>query len=408
VSRSLFAAILGLAILTILVALWQPSFAIMLALGAIIGFLIGFLRRKSEVFPKKEIIPPPAVSPRALLAATTEKMREGVLVVGENLRVLAANPAVRQVFTHVGESLENKRLSELTRNLSVHEAFLGALESGEQTEVKIETRGESNKRIFDLHISPFGLESDARRSAIGVFYEITQLERLETVRQEFLSNVSHEMRTPLTSILAFVETLETGAINDAENNMRFLSVIRKNAERMHRLISDILELSAIESGNITIEPRPLSLAPLVEEIKTNLAAKALERNVTIENKIAAQSIVYADAARLEQMLTNLMDNGVKFNRDGGTVTIGIEHNGNGDLIRVCDTGEGLAPEQAARIFERFYRVDRARSRAVGGTGLGLAIVKHLARLHGGEATVASQLGAGSTFTIELPRNEKSE
>jgi two-component system phosphate regulon sensor histidine kinase PhoR len=369
------------------------------AAGILIAFWF-FRRGNSEESPQVTRKPKTFVSPRALLLETAATMRDGILVVGENQRILGANEAAKQIFSHVSGDFESKRLSELTRNLEIHEAFENAVQVGEQQEIRCESRDE--KRVFDLHITPLALDADGRRSAIGIFYEITRLEKLENVRQEFLSNVSHELRTPLTSILAFVETLEDGAINDEENNMRFLGVIRKNAERMHRLINDILELSAIESGKIEIQPREVRLAAFIDDIKINLAAKAKANKVAIENKVPPETRVFADAVRLEQMLTNLMDNALKFNLAGGTVTVSCEKGETRDLIRVTDTGEGLAPEHAERIFERFYRVDRARSRDLGGTGLGLAIVKHLARMHGGEASVCTKLGEGSTFTIELP------
>lgn len=371
--------------------------------GAFLGFLFAawFFRREQpnengQVANRTKN----TVSPHNLLLETTAKMREGILVIGENQRILGANGAAKQIFSNVSGDFENKRLTDLTRNLEIHTAFSKAVAAGEQQEIRFESRDE--KRVFDLHITPLALDADGAGSAVGVFYEISKLEKLETVRQEFLSNVSHELRTPLTSILAFVETLEDGALDDAENNRRFLGVIRKNAERMHRLINDILELSAIESGKIEIQRQKIRLNALVEEIKTNLAAKAAARRVTIENLVPPDTGVFADVVRLEQMLTNLMDNAVKFNLEGGKVTVSCERNGARDLIRVADTGEGLAPEQAERIFERFYRVDRARSRELGGTGLGLSIVKHLARLHGGEVSLTSSLGEGSTFTIELP------
>ena len=372
--------------------------------GAFLGFLFAvlfFRRKKSTENERVENKAKNAVSPGELLRETAAKMRDGVLIIGESQRILGANDAAKQIFSHVAGDFENKRLTDLTRNPEINTAFEQALKAAEQQEIRFESRDE--KRIFDLRITPLAFDAAGRRSAIGVFYEITKLEKLETIRQEFLSNVSHELRTPLTSILAFVETLEDGAINDADNNMRFLGVIRKNAERMHHLINDILELSAIESGKIEIQPQEIRLNTLVEEIKTNLAAKAAMRRVAIENRVSPEARVFADVVRLEQMLTNLMDNAVKFNSEGGTVTVSCERNGTRDFIRVADNGEGLAPEHVERIFERFYRVDRARSRDLGGTGLGLSIVKHLARLHGGEASVFSNLGEGATFTVELPQ-----
>jgi two-component system phosphate regulon sensor histidine kinase PhoR len=342
------------------------------------------------------------ISPRALLDATLNSMREGMLVVDRETRIVASNGAARDIFAVGSNSLEAKRLSEVTRQPVVHQAFRAALERGERAEVKVEMHG-PERRSFDLRVAPLRIgEHGQTRGAIGIFFDITRLERLERVRQEFLSNVSHELRTPLTAIIAFVETLEEGAIEDGANNRRFLSVIRRNATRMHNLIDDILELSAIEAGMISVAPQIIRLHPLVEDVTTALAARADERRVTLSNEVGPEATVYADARRLEQMLSNLVDNAIKFNRAGGLVRITHE-GGARDRISVHDMGDGIATEHIERIFERFYRIDRARSREMGGTGLGLAIVKHLARAHGGEATVHSITGAGATFTIELPK-----
>jgi two-component system phosphate regulon sensor histidine kinase PhoR len=225
---------------------------------------------------------------------------------------------------------------------------------------------------------------------------------LELIRQEFLSNVSHELRTPLTSIIAFVETLESGATEDPESCQRFLSIIRKNASRMQGLIDDILELTAIEGGNVQLRAAPVELYDLVQDVCASLAAKASAHDVVLKNDVAPEVVVHADVRRLEQMLTNLIDNGIKFSREHGMVRISYE-SGARDKILVRDNGEGIPAQHLERLFERFYRVDRARSRDLGGTGLGLAIVKHLALLHGGEVTVTSELGKGSTFIIHLPK-----
>ena len=327
-------------------------------------------------------------------------MREGVIVVGEDTRIVASNGAAYNAFSRNNGVLEEKRLSEVVRDLSLHEAFRKALEEGKSSDIELEIPG-IEKLKYDVHIAP--IEFDKSKGAIGVFYDITQIERLERVRQEFLSNISHELRTPLTSILAFVETLEDGAIKDEENNQRFLKVIRKNAQRMHRLIDDILELSIIESGKITLELKRINLNAFIEEVFTNLSSKAKERRIKLKNEVSHDAFVFADAVRLEQMLTNLIDNAVKFNAEKGTVIVGFEEKNEKNIISISDTGEGISSEHLQRIFERFYRTDRARSREIGGTGLGLAIVKHLARIHGGEVSVASALGKGSTFSIELPK-----
>jgi two-component system, OmpR family, phosphate regulon sensor histidine kinase PhoR len=337
-----------------------------------------------------------------LLDATLNEMREGLLVIDAEMRVVASNRAARNLFAHVDDSINLRRLTELTRNPAIYDAFLDAVRGIERVGVKVETYGQA-KRVFDLRVVP--LRSGNGRGAtgaVGVFFDVTRLERLELVRQEFLSNVSHELRTPLTSIMALAETLEAGAIDDQEHNRRFLSIIQKNAARMHRLIDDILELSAIEAGNVKVHPETVHLRALVEDVAGSLSALAAARKIAVHNLVEPETRVFADPHRLVQMLTNLIDNAIKFNREGGTISIKYDSDA-GDRIRIEDTGEGIPAHHLDRLFERFYRVDRARSRELGGTGLGLAIVKHLARAHGGEVTVESRFGEGTQFVIELPR-----
>lgn len=340
------------------------------------------------------------LSSRTLLEGMINSLREGVIVVEKNWLIFASNPAARSLFG--GNEIDSRYLQDVVEDGEIQEAFRRALETGERTETKIAIRVNYDNRVYDLRVAPLSFAgSMEERHAIGIFYDITRLERLEKVRQEFLSNVSHELRTPLTSILAFVETLESGALEDEENSHRFLDVIRRNAERMHHLIDDILELSAIEAGKITVTPQPVGLELLVEEVWSTLAEKAAKRGVTFANEVAAGTSVFADTRRLEQILINLLGNAVKFNREGGSVKVSYEKANGYHRIYVADTGEGIAPKHLPRIFERFYRTDTARSRELGGTGLGLAIVKHLARLHHGEARVESTLGKGSIFTVEL-------
>jgi two-component system phosphate regulon sensor histidine kinase PhoR len=340
----------------------------------------------------------------SLFEATMSGMREGLLVVNRDMRVVASNPAARKLFNASVARLNSQRLTELTRNPAIYSAFLDGLKGTEVSGVKVETHG-PDRQVFDLRVVPIGnANGNGAAGALGVFFDITRTERLELVRQEFLSNVSHELRTPLTAIMAFVETLESGAKEDPESCQRFLSIIRKNASRMHGLIDDILELTAIEGGNVQLRAAPVDLHVLVDDVYASLGAQADAQSITLRNNVAADTVVYADSRRLEQMLTNLVDNAIKFSRMNGTVTISHEP-GTRDRILVTDNGDGVPAQHLERLFERFYRVDRARSRQMGGTGLGLAIVKHLALLHGGEITVQSELGKGSTFTIHLPKTQ---
>lgn len=353
---------------------------------------------------------------RTLFEATLNGMREGLLVVDKDMRVVASNTSAHRLFNLSRGSLETQRLTELTRNPAIYSAFLDALKGTERSGVKVETHG-PERLVFDLRVVPLMGANGSRargtayaaQGALGVFIDVTRIERLEHVRQEFLSNVSHELRTPLTAILAFIETLEEGAIDDKEASRRFLSIIRRNAMRMHELIDDTLELSAIESGKVQVRAEPVELAPIVSDVIASLATKAAAQGIVVTSAVASDAMVYADARRLEQMLMNLVENAIKFNREKGTVKISYEQDSNaGNSVRsmsriiVEDSGEGIPAQHLERLFERFYRVDRARSREMGGIGLGLAIVKHLARAHGGEVTVTSELGKGSAFTIELP------
>jgi len=403
----LFVAAFAALVVLIFYSSGFPHWFILSALSLSLSLCLGLLlRRQTPVGRDPE---PPDSRHRsridfssALLDAAVNEMREGLLVIDAEMRVVASNRAARNLFSHVNDAINLRRLTELTRNPAIYDAFLDAVRGTERAGVKVETYGQA-KRVFDLRVVP--LRAGNGRSvtgAVGVFFDVTRLERLELVRQEFLSNVSHELRTPLTSIMALAETLAAGAIDDQEHNRRFLLIIQRNAARMHRLIDDILELGAIEAGNVKVRPETVQLHALVEDVMGSLSAAAAARSIIVRNLIEPDVKVFADPHRLVQMLTNLIDNAIKFNREGGTVA--IKHSGDdGDRITVADTGEGIPAHHLDRLFERFYRADRARSRELGGTGLGLAIVKHLAKAHGGEVTVESRFGKGTQFTIELPR-----
>lgn len=409
-SRLLFTGLLVVAAVFIVgaVVFGFPRPVIAAGMGLIIGVIVGLAlsgrlvgsQHLTGIGRTQEIDEPANDFSPKLLDIAINEMREGVLVINAEMRVVASNRAARSVFSSVHGQIDARRLTELTRNPAIYDAFLDAVQGQEREGVKVETY-ENGRRVFDLRVVPLTSGGGKILGAVGVLFDITRLERLEIVRQEFLSNVSHELRTPLTSIMALAETLETGAIDDQENNRRFLSIIQKNAVRMQHLIDDILELSAIEAGTVNVIPETIQLRSLVEDIVSSLSSAAAGRSISVENLVAQDARVFADPHRLMQMLTNLIDNAIKFNRANGAVTIVYEA-GERDRIMVTDTGEGIPGQHLDRVFERFYRVDRARSRELGGTGLGLAIVKHLAKAHGGEVSVSSRVGEGTRFTIELP------
>ena len=391
------AAALLLGAVVLALPLWTTVAGLTLVIAALIGLALQRDVRSNQLTREssegvEELAP-------KLLDVALDEMREGLLVIDTDMRVVASNKAAREVLSETGP-IDARRLTELTRNPAIYDAFLDALNGQHREGVKVETYNHG-RRVFDLRVVPFHA-SGRIAGAVGVLFDVTRLDRLEIVRQEFLANVSHELRTPLTSILASAETLETGAVENAENSRRFLSIIQKNATRMERLIHDLLELGAIEGGSVSVTPETVPLRSLVDDVMSTLAMSASERSVSLRNLVPADTQVTADPHRLVQMLTNLIDNAIKFNREGGTVM--IEHTRNRlDRISVTDTGEGIPPQHLDRLFERFYRVDRARSRDLGGTGLGLAIVKHLAKAHGGEVSVTSRIGEGTQFTIELPQ-----
>jgi two-component system phosphate regulon sensor histidine kinase PhoR len=236
-----------------------------------------------------------------------------------------------------------------------------------------------------------------------VFHDISELARLEEVRRDFVANASHELRTPLAAIRGFAETLlDGGALVEAERRS-YLEIIDRHAQRLTHIVHDLLELSTIERGRIRLEPVELDVGELVASLIRDSGPRLRERRLEIVHEAAGRVMAWADPHALEQILGNLLDNAVKYTEPGGRIEIRVENGDPKVRVRVKDTGIGIPEEDLARIFERFYRVDKARSRALGGTGLGLAIVKHLVQSLGGEISVQSRLGEGSTFTFTLPR-----
>lgn len=255
--------------------------------------------------------------------------------------------------------------------------------------------------------------SDAQRVAEAInrlaekaIRDIAEMKRLERVRSEFIGNVSHELRTPIFSVQGYLETLLDGALDDPAVSRQFLEKAYSNALRLNALLSDLIDISRIESGELRLSFRYFNIGELLRDLVHTMEIRAVQRNVTVEFKESADQevIVYGDKERLTQVLTNLIDNAIKYNVPEGTVTVSAIPDHGQVHVRIQDTGIGIPPEHQARVFERFYRVDRDRSRAVGGTGLGLAIVKHILEAHQAPARVQSEVGVGTCIEFVLKGN----
>ncbi|MBS1808030.1 MAG: PAS domain S-box protein [Acidobacteria bacterium] len=338
-----------------------------------------------------------------LLQSIITSVDEGLLIIDRNQHILLINDAAQQLLGLRDKAFE--RLPDISREPLIIEAFLSVLTKGQRASVRIERTNGIHKRILRLQTAPLRVSDEQVEGVVGAFIDITQIERLESIRQAFLANVSHELRTPLTSITAYTETLLDGGLNDKDNSLRFLHTIHRNAERMRNLVNDISELSLIESGAVKLHFDRVLLRSVVNEVFTGLAPRSQQQQVQLRNEVNEDTYVVADRRRLEQILTNLVDNAIKFNKPQGEVVVSAVVTEDLIEIRVRDTGVGIAPEHLPRVFERFYRVDKARSRELGGTGLGLAIVKHLTRAHGGDAELRSDFGQGCEFIIKFPRRD---
>jgi len=327
-------------------------------------------------------------------------MAEGVLAVDLDLRVTFCNQAFLRAIGFRGESFERLSLLELVRDPALHELIRGVVAKGEPGKLHF-LLSAATPRSFEVHATPLAMASG--RGAIAIFHDTTDLERLEQVRKDFVANVSHELRTPLAGIIGYSDTLLDGALDDAENRRRFVEVIRANAVRLGSIAADLLVLSELESGTDPSEPEVVSVRAVLDAALTTVEAEARARDVRLVREDIEDVYAAGSRLRLEQALLNLLANAIKFNRAGGEVRVRVESRADSQIaIIVSDSGVGIPSEDLPRIFERFYRVDKARSRQVGGTGLGLSIVKHVVERMNGTVHVESQLGKGSTFTLLLP------
>lgn len=351
-----------------------------------------------------------------MMEAILRSLSDGLMLVDVKGRILIHNEAVNRMFA-VESDIEGRTLAEVLRNAELLEILREVVEGGKPVSREVIT---AHPRDICLMVTatPFysqGME-EGLSGVVFSFHDVTRLKHLEEMRRDFVANVSHEIKTPITAIKGFAETLLEGAIDDKDNARKFLETIRSHSERLNSLVGDLLTLSKIEMGDVRIEKSKVDIEKVVDTVFTTLRDKAYAKGLYLRKSLLPEHpAVYADKDRLVQILLNLVDNGIKFTEDGG-VTVKVEDSGlkvqseagEADPVSGCfmvisveDTGVGIAKRHLPRLGERFYRVDRARSREMGGTGLGLAIVKHLVKAHGWEMNIDSTPGRGTTVKIYI-------
>jgi two-component system phosphate regulon sensor histidine kinase PhoR len=343
------------------------------------------------------------VSQRNQLEAVLSSMVEGVIAFDREERIISVNPAAASWFEIDPEKVRGRSIQETIRNLAVQQFVSRALGSGTpiQDDIVVYQNG---ARILNIRSAALlGFESEPIGTLV-VFDDVTQLRRLENMRRDFVANVSHEIKTPLTAIKGFVETLHQGGVKDAEESERFLGIIAKHVNRLSTIVEDLLMLSRIEQEGDQgeLKREPTRLWDVFQNAIQICRPKADEKEIDIALSGDDTLTVSVDPMLLEQAVVNLLDNAIKYSEPLKTVHLEAGFSGKEVQVRVRDHGIGIEKKHLSRLFERFYRVDKARSRTLGGTGLGLAIVKHIAQAHGGQVTVNSTLWTGSTFTIHLP------
>ncbi|AQT85840.1 alkaline phosphatase synthesis sensor protein PhoR [Paenibacillus larvae subsp. larvae] len=343
------------------------------------------------------------------LQGVLENMVSGVMMVDQRGTITLVNRSAEDILGYSSHELLNKSYLDAGFQLEFTALLADAIET--HTRVREELMLHfPQEQILEVHVSPIVQGDGQRKGVLVVLHDITAVRRLERIRSEFVANVSHELKTPVAAVKGFAETLMAGALEDKEMARSFLQIIYDESDRLNRLIGDILELSKIESKRIPLQFSPVDVESIVENSIQMMKAEAEKKHITLESCVENELYIEADEDRLRQILINLLSNGISYTPEGGRVSIGVEFVPSSDdnpdnermRIRISDTGIGIPEKDLPRIFERFYRVDKARSRSSGGTGLGLSIVKHLTELHHGTISVESEAGKGTTFNIELP------
>lgn len=333
---------------------------------------------------------------RNKLSTLFTHMADGVVAFDKNGHILHMNPAAQQMLgMKFGPELT---YAQVFPNLNVDESDLG--EGGQYIEIDYA----ANKRILKILLAMFGTAEDENSGIMAVLHDITEQKKLDSSRREFVANVSHELRTPLTNVKGYTETLlDAGDELDGETRRNFLQVIYNESDRMTHIVKDLLTLSQLDYGKMDMEMNPIPVKLIVQNIASAMLIEARAQGLTLETKLEEPlPLILADRNRMEQVIANIVSNAIKYNRPGGTVTLSAFSQEDKVVIKVQDTGIGIPQEDIPRLFERFYRVDKARSRERGGTGLGLAIAKEIVEQHQGTIGVESQLDAGTTVTITLP------
>jgi two-component system, OmpR family, phosphate regulon sensor histidine kinase PhoR len=338
-----------------------------------------------------------AEAERRLTAMVFERLPDGLVVIDKNLHVLETNVRFSRMIGIT--DLVGRALYDLLRHRSLYDLFGETLRTHETIERTV--------RLADdivWQVTVVALPEGSRAAAVGVFRDVTRLERTEAMRRTFVGDVSHELRTPIASIAAAAETLAEGDPDEGEA-AHLLGLIRRQSDRMRALIDDLMDLAQIESGAVELEREMLPLGDLLREAADDFAPAAVERSIGIRVSVEGSPVVSGDKRRLSQVVRNLVDNAIKFSPDGGIVTLGAVSAIGTSILSVADQGPGIPRTEQDRIFQRFYQVDRSRSKTRPGTGLGLAIVKHIVQLHGGTVEVESELGRGSIFRVKLPADQ---
>ncbi len=332
--------------------------------------------------------------------AVFNSMVEGVLVLDADNRVELVNRSLKALFS-LRADVTGQTIIEAFRVPELAELVKRLQEERTMPSYAFELPG-LEERWVEVNAAEVLDRDGTQRGAILVFHDLTRIKQLERTRQEFVANVSHELRTPLSLIKGFVETLLEGAKNDPDQSTRFLQTIEKHTDRLTFLIEDLLTISRLESGQIIMNLHPVNLHEEAQRVIDDLRSRAEEKKISMENAVSPGLSARADADRLQQVFFNLVENAIKYGRNEGRVSIGGKSGADGKVeLWVRDDGPGVPEESRERVFERFYRVDRARSRETGGTGLGLSIVKHIVQAHGGEVWLESNVGTGAVFHFTL-------